>query len=671
MATTSTTHSQKGKYQLQWNDDSLIDIPAELLTNSTTFSNMFIDVDKERVIHCCSKRIKGADVKLYFQHYQSLLANQALPTDTLKKVPGPPTSAKLEATIDPIKLMDLLLVANYFDDSTMLSAISRRIITTIHNVLWKARRNKTEMVNKMKNLREKFSSLPPEIQNLISDDLEKYVAIKGPYHVVRHVSLPSGRECRMRDWKYQVRRNKRKTNREYMEKRERKSKEKKYKIKDILITNLGEIIAALEFTKLVPRTGINSVTFRPIPLDRLPPEVGAYCIELYDELNPRQATILNELPLYSPGMNGGSYPAWRYNYMGGLTADGIVWVIELKLCSDFINELIQYFYLPNGLRIKSKNRIDDLISHRQMAVIRPIRPSESVIPTNSEDDCTPLHIINIPTGRIISTIPNFATIIRYDPTGQYAAGIEHFYNGGSMVELYEIENSKLLFRSMINTTDSPLTELFRPLEEEVKVDSYRQLIYIIMTKCNDNDTLLFTLVILNFSGQMVARYRIPSLFLIYFGPDILITVESNQRSTNVTLCSAEILNYPQFPIDMTPLQTMPRIKSTIPEYVIVERDVSNGWRPLKILSKIPTSINSVAPQVIFSPNGYYLLVAPPTDGKLSDFTSPTVAYTRLHSVEEIEMIKGALLGPPETDVGPSDVKADEYSKAEASTSSTP
>ncbi len=653
MAATSGAHSQKEKYQLRWNDETLIDVSADLTNNSTTLSNMFIDVDKEPVITCCSKNIKGDDVKLYFQHYQSLLANQALPS-----------------MIDPIKLMDLLLVANYFDDSAMLSTVGRRIIITIHNVLWKTKMDKTEMANKMKAMREKFSLFPPEIQNLILGNLEKYAAIKGPCHVIRHLSIPSDKGYRMKDEKCQVKKEKYETKDEKCE-----TKNKEYKIRDILITDQGKIIAALGFSELVSRTALNTLPFLETPPEHHLKDVEIQHIELYDELNPQQVAILNELPLYASGMINRLSPTWWYNCMGGLAANGVVWAIEcirpLKNSTSEIGsstdyptcEYIQYFYLPDCLRIETKGKISELISHCRVAVICPRK-------TTLEVNYTPEHIIDIPTGRLIRSIPSSPTKIYYDPTGQYIAEIQCFRNDGLIVELTAIDKSRLFFRSVISTSGALSPGIIGPQGQEVKIDPYRRLIYIITTE--NSEAPLFTLMILNFSGQMVARYRIPSYFLIYFGPDILITVESNQHKTLLSSYMVrgdppEITDCFQSPIDIAPLETIPSIMSTISEYVIVERDVNNGWRPLVILSKIPTTVSPVCPQdlqIIFSPNGHYLLMVPPADGKLKDFTSLTIAYTRVHPAEEIEMVRKALIGTPK-------IKTDEHSEVKASTSSAP
>ena len=645
MAATPTSHSQREKYRLRWNDEVLIDIPADVINNLTTFTNMFKYVDEEPVISCCSNNIKGTNVKLYFQHHQSFLANQVLPTGTFFKVPDPPTFAKSEAVIDPTKLMDLLLVANYFDDSAMLLTISRRIITTVHDALREAKKNKS----KMKDLREKFGLLPPEIQNLILDDLEEYAAIKG-YHLVRHVSLPSDQE---------------------------------YKIKDILITNQGQIIADLAYPELVIEYGPDepngsdgssesyesdgscasdeSYTSDESYSDEdtdYPPELEIQHIKIYDELNPQLAEVLNKLGLAIGSYRMRSSIRWGYNGMGGLAADGVVRALMYaKSPVDPWYKAQHYFYLPDGSRIKSKDPIDKIIRHRRIAVTTPFGEQ----------------LVDILTGRLTrelgGVLTGVPTLISYrPPIGLYEINA----CGGctsrdTSYSISELDSHRNLLRFTITRTDGRI---------DIKIDPYRQLVYVVVPKTFEKNDKIRTLMILDFKGQMVARYAIQGIFSIYFSSDILVTVECNQSiiPSLISLRKVDTLlkrlshggrSTQQLITTMTPLEMMPRATDTVSEYVIVERDLSNGWRPLKILSKIPTSINSAAPQVIFSPNGHYLLMAPPADGKLSDFTSPTVAYTRLHSAEEIVMIREALLGPSETG---NNVKSSEI---KASTSSTP
>ena len=54
------------------------------------------------------------------------------------------------------------------------------------------------------------------------------------------------------------------------------------------------------------------------------------------------------------------------------------------------------------------------------------------------------------------------------------------------------------------------------------------------------------------------------------------------------------------------------------------------------------------PQVIFSPKGHYLLIAPPAGAKLDPIFS-TVVHTRLHPPKEIKMIREVLIGPANTE----------------------
>ncbi len=766
MALTSTVHNQK--YQLCWNDGDSINIPAELVANSVTLSNLIKDSQQEKVIHCWSERIKGHEVKLYFQRYHSLLV------DTLKKVPGSPTFAKLDVEID---IMDLLSIANYFDDPAMISALVRRIIILVHNLLSKIKRKKeaekgeeakkkgenedegerAKMDKKLKDVQDKFDLLPPEVQGLILTDLEKYASIKGSCRVIRQVSLADS---------------------------------EKYLMIDALITNNGEIIAA---TAIGMSVSVNrSSPVAQVKLN-LPPK-------LYDESNPQRIKVLNKLIEQSYQVSNQKH--WYYESMGGLTTEGIIWLLsrgkskeelaKLKSAENVNTDFYHYyFHLPDGSVIKSKGHVHTLVKYRRIASIS--YPSVNYVhqaPKNTPQSCHyAREIIDIPTGKIIYSFPghwgnriliNHGHCCRHDPTGHYIASLFPT-NYGLIVELVEIDNGqhfkkdagssdfykvrgghfkkdasspyfhkvggKRLFRSLISSAGI----LRRAVGDDgIKIDPYRRLVYLAI-KCqvrNNTDTRLDTLgprgspgplvktgpegglgqlgligpvgppnppgppdppgppgprgprgvtgpigprdtvpqrnstdlndplrevtlpvvAILNFKGQMVARYVIEGSFNIHFCPDRLITSESygypSVRTSleGITDWLSEDIDYPQTPITMTPLQLMPRAPYFKLNDLIVERDINNGWRPLKVLTKTLALTAPRLPEVIFSPNGHYLLLAPPRHRKLGPLT---VIYTRFHPVGEIAMIREALLGPAD------DKKPAKTSEVKASTSSAP
>ncbi len=601
MAATSIFRNQGEKYQLCWNDGTPLNIAANIIANSITLTNLIKDSQKEKIIHCYSKNIEGHNVKLYFQHYHSLLTNQTLPN-----------------SVNIIKLMELLLVANYFDDPLMISVITRRIITSIHNMLWRAKLSKDKNGKpKVKKLRRKFSLLPPEVQNIILADLEKYAAIKGPYQIVRHVSAPSNIN---------------------------------YRIRKMLITNQGKIIAALEILRTLPSISDDNQHLSGI--------------RLYDELNPHQAEALNKLKLNLTPCSEESFTSWSYNDMGGLSKDGVIWAITrakpVEGSDTEARELIgppaynmsYYFYFPDGSRVKSNGRTIELIKYRPIAIINPdADKSWRYFSTNRQ-------IVDIPSGNLINTIDNAQFNMFYDPTGRYMVKHRYYINRGLMIKLFEMDKSQPLFQSLIGELTKEM-----PGPPLIKIDPYRQLVYIIAP-------VIWILVILDFNGKIVAHYSVPAGFSIYFGPDMLVTIEHTQLASSLssrqetTNHPVEINDSPQLPVTMPPLKTMPQIKNNFSAYIVVERDINNDWRPLVILSKIPTSVNSRAPEIIFSPNGHYLLMASSVNRISRDFFAlPVVAYTRLHPLEEIAMIREALLDSAEakTDISP----------CQASTSSAP
>ncbi len=641
MASTSSLDGKSVKFHLEWNDKNLIDIYANIALNSITICNLLADNKEEFTIQCWSKNINGSVVKLYFQHYNSFRSNQTLPIE-----------------IDATKLMDFLLVANYFDDPAMILTITRRIISLIHNILPKVKKG-TEATDKLKSLRKKFSLLPFELQDVILNDLEEYAAIKGSYHLVRHVSFPV---------------------------------DKDYRMKDVLITDQGKVIAALTFSKSAPDNTFYGPLFLKFPLDmriecvelydfpvllKLPHEIGVEYVEyveLYDELNSKQAAALNKLNLGFSAFDDRVYIPWRYDGMGGLVVDGVVWALRRSQpledsVGPYTYKMDYYFYLPDGSRIKAKDQVMTLVKHRRIAIIHSVL----------EDLFESTHrfryineIVDIPTGGIIHSFVDYigCNHIYCDHTGRYVV-ILICSRMLLKVELYEIGKSQPIFQSVIDY----ITSLLCAMDQLVaKIDPYRRLIYIFacsMFKTNDKTDdriVLNTLIILNFKGQMVARYHIPRPFSLYFSPDILVTIEYCQP-TPLLASLPKLTDYPtrttRVPssIATTALKSMPQIASTNSEYIIVERDINNGWRPLAILSKIPASINPVIPQVIFSPNGHYLLVAPLSRRKLRYFGPSTVVSTRLHPADEIAMIREALIGPADSKV--------DISPCKASTSSAP
>ncbi len=645
----ATSISQKERYQLQWNDGSPIDIPADFISNSTTLSNMFIDVDKEEIIQCHSENIKEDDVKLYFQHYHSLLAKQE--------------------TIDPIKLLDFLLLANYFDDSAMMPIISRRIINSVHNILWK----KTMKKDELKKLGEKFRLLPPEIRHVILDDLEKYAAIKGPYRVARYVSLPYDDQHTIKDILITDRG-------KIMAAIQAPDYSTsvlsdtciQYLVRDMLITNQGKVIAALEISQNpVPTEFDTSSMFCVVSQPKT-----VHQIEAYDEQNPERAMALNELSM------GLSYKhilatSWRYNCLGGLAADGAIWGVTSR---KFLNtghsenrifsaspkwQINCHFYLPNDSYIERTILDTRLMPHGRIAMI----PSSTIRIEN---------IIDLSTNCEISSVPSDLSHLNCDPTGQYMIGLVRRSNG-TLIKFYQIAKAKPIFQSMINFSLKAVTKI----GTLIKIDPYRRLIYIVM--CGKFKKVLAestpapptqiplamylpTLIVLNFSGEMVARYLLQYHLSVHFTVDRLVTIEHNKRGMTsinslegITDHLPEITDYSYPLIQMTPFRLLPSVPVSAQKYLVVERDVNDDWRPLTILNKMSSLQNIWRPRIIFSPNGHYLLLANSAGEKDEKSDTLTVMHTRLHPAEEITMIRKTLLGPANTEVG----------SCKASTSSAP
>ncbi len=556
----ATTHSQKEKYQLQWNDGVLIDIPADLISNSTTFSNMFIDIGKELVIQCYSENIKGTDVKLYFQHYQSFLANHS--------------------AIDIIKLMDFLLIANYFDDSALLSTLARRIITSLHSILWQAKKerdaakiigrtdkmvkedntktakenvDKTTKEDTLKSSREKFKRLPPEIQNLILADLKKYAAIKGPHHIIRRAHVPHS--------KYDT-------------------------MKDVLITNKGEIIAAIVTTrKSNSRTGkSNSPTWISERETKFRPKI-------YDESNSQRIVRLNKLIDNSWDIS--SNIGWFYEEMGGLTAEEMVWLFsrrELDPCASTDIPGIKrkyHFFLPDDPTVKLNKPFVKLIAHRHFAYVYSTPVSDHKSPIRN--------IIDISTNRLIHSIPARFDEISIDPTGRYFIGVA-YYGIHNTIELFEIGKPQPIFQL---TVCSVMGLLYKTVHDQgIEIDSYRQLIYLVISthfsmsigtsiRVTTPVIVLPVLNILNFTGQIVARYLVPDSFHIHFSADLIITSECIKSSTKLPLLEEinNIEHRPDCSLLIPPLQVMPPVVDHTSGHIIVERDINNGWRPISILPK--------------------------------------------------------------------------------------
>lgn len=347
--------------------------------------------------------------------------------------------------------------------------------------------------------------------------------------------------------------------------------------------------------------------------------------------------------------------------MGGLTADGVVWLFSRQKISDsidFISGKENYFFLPNGLRIKAGNQVAKLMAQQQIAVLRTT--------VTSIHGTTPItEITDIPTGQLIQRLPTLTSKFFYEPTNQYFVGFT-LRGESEIIMLYRVGQSE----PMLRLSFPPGLTSTRIRKEMIKIDPYRRLIYLKAgSKFHGTANRVIikpVLIVLRFNGTTVARYLIPDYFHIHIGPDLLITSEFNW---SMKLNSLEEVNnsngnngdkfiFP--PIYLPPPQLMPLVIRYGTSNIIAERDVENGWQPLAILAKVPTPLRSPLPRIIVSANGHYLLLSPPDYQIARRWVTPNLVYTRLHPLKEIELIRKALIGPPETD-----------SAAKTSTSSTP